>query len=109
MDKLLELGNDIVRLWNNYSPTYLNGVKNTLILAIIATFFGCIIGLICGVLNTIPYTHNDPMWKRVLLKMIRLLVRVYVEVFRGTPMVVQLLLFYYVMLPMMGMNMPGLF
>ena len=74
MDKLLELGNDIVRLWNNYSPTYLNGVKNTLILAIIATFFGCIIGLICGVLNTIPYTHNDPMWKRVLFAVLPLAV-----------------------------------
>lgn len=95
MDKLLELGNDIVRLWNNYSPTYLNGVKNTLILAVIATFFGCIIGLICGVLNTIPYTRNDPMWKRALLKLIRLLVRVYVEVFRGTPMVLQAVFIYY--------------
>ena len=48
MDVLLELGNDVARLWATYAPTYLNGVKNTLILAVIATFFGCVIGLLCG-------------------------------------------------------------
>ena len=95
MDVLLELGNDVARLWTAYAPTYLNGVKNTLILAVVATFFGCIIGLGCGVLNTIPYAQNDNIVKKTLLKLIRLLVRVYVEVFRGTPMVLQAVFIYY--------------
>ena len=95
MEKLIKLGTDIVRLWDAYAPSYLNGVKNTLILAIVATLLGCIIGLVCGVLNTIPYSKNDPAWKRFLLKTIRVLVRVYVEVFRGTPMVLQAVFIYY--------------
>ena len=85
MDKLIKLCSDIARLWGAYAPSYLNGVKNTLILAIVATLLGCIIGLVCGVLNTIPYSKNDPAWKRFLLKAIRVLVRIYVEIFRGTP------------------------
>ena len=95
MDVLLELGNDVARLWATYAPTYLNGVKNTLILAVIATLFGCIIGLMCGVLNTIPYAPHDNVFKKLTLKLIRALVRVYVEVFRGTPMVLQAVFIYY--------------
>ena len=95
MDKLIKLCSDIARLWGAYAPSYLNGVKNTLILAIVATLLGCIIGLVCGVLNTIPYSKNDPAWKRFLLKAIRVLVRIYVEIFRGTPMVLQAVFIYY--------------
>lgn len=95
MDKLIGLGNDVARLWTNYAPTYLNGVKNTLILAIVATLIGCIIGLVCGILNTIPYSQNDSGVKKFFLKLIRLLIRIYVEVFRGTPMVLQAVFIYY--------------
>ena len=95
MDVLLELGSDVARLWEAYAPTYLNGVKNTLILAVVATLFGCIIGLGCGILNTIPYSKHDHAAKKLLLKLIRALVRIYVEVFRGTPMVLQAVFIYY--------------
>ena len=95
MDKLVKLGQDIVLLWSKYWPMYVSGVKNTLILALVATAIGCVIGLICGILNTIPYTKNDPLPKRFLLKLIRVLVRIYVEVFRGTPMVLQAVFIVY--------------
>ena len=95
MDKVIKLGQDIVLLWKNYGSAYLGGVWNTLALATVATLIGCIIGLVCGVLNTIPYSQNDPAWKRFLLKFIRAIVRIYVEVFRGTPMVLQAVFIYY--------------
>ena len=95
MDKLVKLGQDIVLLWSKYWPMYMSGVKNTLILALVATAIGCVIGLICGILNTIPYTKNDSLPKRFLLKLIRVLVRIYVEVFRGTPMVLQAVFIVY--------------
>ena len=95
MDKLVKLGQDVVLRWSTYWPMYLGGIRNTLILALVATVIGCIIGLICGILNTIPYTKNDPLPKRFLLKLIRVVVRVYVEVFRGTPMVLQAVFIYY--------------
>ena len=95
MDKLSELFYDVGRLWNVYAPSYLNGVLNTLILAVVATLLGCVIGLVCGVLNTIPISPNDSMVKKVLLKLLRAVIRVYVEVFRGTPMVLQAVFIYY--------------
>ena len=82
-------------LWQNYRGFYLTGIWNTLILAIVATVIGCIIGLICGILNTIPYTKSDSLPKRFFLKLIRVIVRIYVEVFRGTPMVLQAVFIYY--------------
>ena len=95
MDKLIKLGQDMAELWSKYSAMYLNGVKNTLILALVATAIGCVIGLVCGILNTIPYSKSDSPLKRFVLKLIRVIVRIYVEVFRGTPMVLQAVFIFY--------------
>ena len=95
MDKLIELFSDVIRLADNYWLSYLRGIGNTLILAVVATVIGCIIGLACGVLNTIPCGPGDSLFKRIVLKIVRILVRVYVEVFRGTPMVLQAVFIYY--------------
>ena len=64
MDKFVELGADIAQLWGIYWPRYLNGILNTLILAVVATLAGCLIGFLCGVLNTIPYDSRDRAVKR---------------------------------------------
>ena len=95
MDMFIKLLQDAARLWDKYHVMYLNGIKNTLILALVATFIGCLIGLVCGILNTIPYSKNDNIIKRFFLRLIRIIVRVYVEVFRGTPMVLQAVFIYY--------------
>ena len=95
MDKFIELGQDMAALWMQYWDRYLVGIRSTLILAVAATLIGCVIGLLCGILNTIPYTKNDSLPKRFVLKLIRVIVRVYVEVFRGTPMVLQAVFIYY--------------
>ena len=95
MDKFVKLTEDIALLWSKYHPMYWAGIKNTLILALVATVIGCLIGLVCGVLNTIPCAKNDPLPKRFLLKLLRVVIRVYVEVFRGTPMVLQSVFIYY--------------
>lgn len=95
MDKFTKLVTEIGKLWSKYGNSYLTGIQNTLILALAATAIGCIIGFACGILNTIPCSKNDPLPKRILLKLVRIIVRVYVEVFRGTPMVLQAVFIYY--------------
>ena len=95
MEQLVQLGSDIAKLWGKYGSSYLNGIKNTLILALVATLIGCVIGFICGILQTIPHSKNDHPVKRFFLALIRVIVRVYVEVFRGTPMVLQAVFVYY--------------
>ncbi len=95
MNMFVELVQDMARLWSKYGSMYMRGIGSTLSLALIATLIGCIIGFVCGVLNTIPYTPKDSVAKRFCLMLIRGLVRVYVEVFRGTPMVLQAVFIYY--------------
>jgi len=95
MDKFVQLSADITKLLGKYGGSYITGMRNTLILALVATVIGCVIGFVCGVLNTIPYSKNDSFLKRFALKLVRIAVRVYVEVFRGTPMVLQAVFMYY--------------
>ena len=95
MNVFTKLISDIGALLEVYGLAYLRDMGNTLILATVATVIGFIIGLFCGILNTIPYTNNDPALKRILLKLVRAIVRIYVEVFRGTPMVLQAVFIFY--------------
>mgnify|MGYP002740803854 FL=1 len=109
MDKLAKLMQDIGILWEKYRMMYLNGMLNTLGLALAATAIGCIIGLLCGILNTIPCAKNDPLPKRILLKLLRVIIRIYVEVFRGTPMIVQAMVVYYGAMSMFNIDMSPMF
>ena len=95
MDRLSLLFADIGKLLGRYGGAYLAGVRNTLVLALAATFIGCLIGFLCGILQTIPCAKSDHPVKKILLGLLRVIIRVYVEVFRGTPMVLQAVFIYY--------------
>lgn len=95
MSVLTKLFSDVGQLWSKYGSMYLSGAKNTLLLALVSTFFGCVIGFLCGLIQTIPCAKNDPLSKRWGLGFLKGLIRVYVEVFRGTPMVLQAVFVYY--------------
>ena len=95
MNKFAQLAADITKLWTKYGTAYLSGIENTLILALVGTVIGCLIGFICGVLNTIPRRPNDHPLKKIILTLVRVIIRIYVEVFRGTPMVLQAVFLFY--------------
>ena len=95
MAKLTQLFTDAAALLEQYGGAYLDGIVNTLVLALVATVIGCIIGFVCGILQTIPCSKTDNPVKRAFLSIVRGLVRIYVEVFRGTPMVLQAVFIYY--------------
>ena len=90
-----QLISDIGSLWEKYGSVYLNGIANTLILATVSTLIGCVIGFFCGILQTIPCGPNENVVKRVLLKIVRIIIRAYVEIFRGTPMILQAVFIFY--------------
>ena len=92
---LAQLFSDINSIIGKYGAVYLTGIGNTLALSTVATLIGCVIGFICGILQTIPYGPGDPWIKKGLLKLLRGIIRVYVEVFRGTPMILQAVFIYY--------------
>lgn len=95
MARIAQLMTDMARLWAKYGSTYLGGIERTLILATIGTLIGCLIGFVCGILQTIPIRQNDSAIKKGILRIIRVVLRVYVEVFRGTPMILQAVFIFY--------------
>jgi putative lysine transport system permease protein len=54
---------------------------------------GAIIGLLAGVIRTIPVPERGA--KKVFLKVINAILSIYIEFFRGTPMIVQAMVIYY--------------
>ena len=79
-----------------YGFSYLRGAGTTLLLALVGTFFGCLIGFAVGAMQTIPVDkQRDPVWKRGLVRLLHGVLRCYVELFRGTPMIVQAVFIYY--------------
>lgn len=78
-----------------YKGVFLKGAGWTLALAVTGTIIGCIIGFIVGIVQTIELEANCNYAKRGLVKVVKAIVRIYVEVFRGTPMIVQAMVIYY--------------
>lgn len=86
----------IVYILQKYGTSYLKGAGTTLLIALVSTFIGCIIGFLVGIVQTIPVDKKkDPLPKRIFLAAVNALLRIYVEVFRGTPMIVQAVFIYY--------------
>lgn len=97
---------NIAELLNRYGMTYLTGAGTTLLISLVGTFFGCVIGFLVGIVQTIPVDKKrDSIVKRVILAVVRAILRAYVEVFRGTPMIVQAVFIYYGARMVFGINM----
>lgn len=78
------------------------GIQNTLLFAIVGTVVGLILGLITGALRAIPEDPMDSLPVKILKKFARWIVGFYVWFFRGTPMMVQALFFFYLLRPILG-------
>lgn len=94
---------------DNYGGSLLRGAGTTLLIAFIGTLIGCLIGFLCGVIKTIPVSKKDSIVKKVILKIVNFIIDVYVEVFRGTPMMVQAMFIYYGSLLVLNIDMNIMF
>lgn len=83
----------LVRIIKDDWPMYIRGAYVTLYISLIGTIIGFAIGLLVGVIRTIPMPERGI--KRVVLKFINAILAIYIEVFRGTPMIVQAVVIYY--------------
>jgi putative lysine transport system permease protein len=83
----------IVKIVSNNWQMFLRGAGMTLLISMIGTILGFIIGLLIGVIRTIPMPERGA--KRIVLKVINAILSIYIELFRGTPMIVQAMVIYY--------------
>lgn len=79
----------------------LTGLKNTVLIAVLGLLIGILIGTLIAVVRVFPKY-------RLLPRILNGICSFYVGLFRGTPIVVQLLVAYYVLLPLFGANWPSL-
>lgn len=85
-----------VQVWNilvNNWSQLLRGTGMTLLISILGTIIGTAIGLLIGVFRTAPRAANNGV--AYLQKALAILINVYIEIFRGTPMIVQSMVIYY--------------
>ena len=73
------------------------GLRNTVIIAVSGLLIGILIGLVIATIRVLPKY-------KLLPRILDGFCSFYVGLFRGTPMVVQLLVFYYVLLPLIGVK-----
>ena len=93
---------------NEYSDLLIGGLLSTLKIALLGTAIGFLLGLLVAILRTIPIEEGDSAVKKALLRILRGILNVYIEVFRGTPMMVQAMVIYYGSLQVLGIDMsPG--
>ena len=85
--------NDVRNIFINYYPQLLTGVGNTLLIALTSTVAGLALGLLTGVVRTAPMSKNPVL--RALHKLRNAIIAIYVEIFRGTPMMVQSMVIYW--------------
>ena len=113
-DWLIQVWNDIVLMWNDFKDEFvLNFVADNrwryltdgLRITLTVTFFALLLGIVIGVVvAVIRSTHDktiedmNPGFGKFLLTFFDKVCRVYLTVIRGTPVVVQLMLIYYVIL-----------
>lgn len=93
----------IIKIISENWPMFLRGAGLTLLIALIGTVLGAIIGLIAGVVRTIPEPERGA--KKVTLKVVNIILSIYIEFFRGTPMIVQAMVIYYGSALAFGLNM----
>lgn len=93
-------------LIERYGSLYLKGTANTILVAITGTIIGFAIGLLVAVVRTIPLRDEFGIVKKVMIKIARALLVIYIEVFRGTPMIVQAMVIFYGAQQYLGLDMP---
>lgn len=86
---------EVAGIWNTFGRQFLIGARNTLIIALVSTIVGSIIGLLIAVYRSIPVDRKGKPIRQILYRIFEFIIVAYVEIFRGTPMMVQAMMIFY--------------
>ncbi len=89
----MEFFETIIKIIGMYYNQFLMGIANTMIIALASTIAGLLLGIIAGVIRTAPASKHKGL--NIFQKAINFLISCYVEIFRGTPMMVQAMVIYW--------------
>ena len=84
-----------LEILSKYKLSFLLGIRTTLFVAISGTLIGLLIGLIVGGIRAIRLDKTVSKTKKTIKRIVDIIFRIYIEIFRGTPMMVQAVFIYY--------------
>lgn len=82
-------------IFNEYGSLFLKGALMTLFIASVSTIIGFLIGILVAVIRNMKLDKDKNKFTYYLHKVINFILACYVEIFRGTPMMVQSMLIYF--------------
>ena len=94
-------------LVDKYWLDFLRGLGVTLELAVIGTILGCLIGFVVGTVRSVMVDPGASSLSRCLTAVLKSILAIYVEIFRGTPMMVQATVVYYGTMSLWGLDIPS--
>lgn len=89
----------VVYLFTKNWSLFWNGIQTTLLIALTGTLMGLVLGLILGAIRSAKIHPTDTVIIKIIKKTSMIVSSVYVELFRGTPMMVQAIFIYYSLKP----------
>jgi putative lysine transport system permease protein len=98
----------MIFLTKKYLNMFLEGTWLTLYIAVIGTLLGFVLGYVIGIIQDIKISAGDGFFKKLLVRILKIISAIYVEIFRDTPMIVQAMIVYYG-IRQLGVNMSPIF
>lgn len=95
----------MVYIIQTYSISLLKGAGVTMTIAIICTALGCLIGFGVGIVQTIELKKSSNKISKIAVRFFKIILYIYVEFFRGTPMMLQAAFIFYGASQLFGINM----
>ena len=92
------LPSDFTLIITDYKDLFYNGIKYTLGISLMGTLIGFIIACFLGMIRSIKVNKNDSLLMKAIKRRSNSLIKIYVTIFRGTPMMVQAMIIYYAFL-----------
>lgn len=95
----------IIFLIGQYHSNYLQGLVTTLETSLLGTLLGCLLGFFIGLCQATKANRQGGKIRYVLITFLKGVCKVYVTVFRGTPMIVQAMVVFYGFAQAFGLTM----
>ncbi len=91
----MKLIQDILYLATNYSSLLLEGIRNTLLISLLGTIVGIALGLLLAIMRNQEVHYKDDIFRKIIKNSLRYIALIYIDIVRGTPMMVQAAVFFY--------------
>lgn len=85
----------VVFMARKYAHMFVNATLVTLLVAVVGTLLGFLLGFVVGVVEDSKIHPEDSTGRKAVLRILKIIVGIYVEIFRDTPMIVQGMVIYY--------------